>query len=596
MKKVLSLLFACVTTLTAIADEGGARYPENWTYGNIYVKEPNQSIALEKEYMYVSGEKIEAVFCFRNTTDSTVVVPCAFPIVIKMPFNCGDENDTITLGDWHDVIDEELWNLALDNTVYVIDKNPGLYYATQDLSITKKELRKYDKQLRVLTFSEYQTLYDAKQKCNVIQDGNVIEMKNVGIETNVDFHEKNVLLVLHFYHELKFQPNTLSKVYVDYNVNGLKEAYEASEYEFYYDISTGGTWKDGIIGSFVLMTDYEMGDGDNRKPIQDLHQTRIIPYNVYNAKSYRPTGRFLFKGWDEHTNLSIGRHHTGVQNSYVRHFSLRKENNNYSINDETAKSFTPTYIDSVLTFIVRSYCIGPFVANGFVDTQNLKRNIKYFEYKYYWRDGEIPTMQRDSIWERNSRIKTATLSNIDEGWNETLQLDDRFPAYPYEVNSNVNDGWYGVNSVRNVKLLQPGKYKFEITDTYKGDSTTAIGVSHIWFYPVDATLVSIIDEDAHSEMPLFSDVWKKLLSIQLSDEKLMLGDIDLDKFEKEYDETHKSKEKSEPEEVYVFGSNKRKIAKQESNNESFEAMPIVIGVALLLLVSIVVLIYRKKRS
>ena len=50
-----------------MADDSATTYPEDWTYGNIYVKEPNKSIALEKEYMYVSDDKIEAVFCFRNT-------------------------------------------------------------------------------------------------------------------------------------------------------------------------------------------------------------------------------------------------------------------------------------------------------------------------------------------------------------------------------------------------------------------------------------------------------------------------------------------------------------------------------------------------
>lgn len=101
MKKFLCILFACSLVAVAVADDGGARYPEDWTYGNIYVKEPNKSIALEKEYMYVSGDKIEAVFCFRNTTDSIVVVPCAFPIVVKMPFRL--ENDTVMIGDYNNV-------------------------------------------------------------------------------------------------------------------------------------------------------------------------------------------------------------------------------------------------------------------------------------------------------------------------------------------------------------------------------------------------------------------------------------------------------------------------------------------------------------
>lgn len=79
MKKIFTMLL-CLLTMTSVwADDGGAYFPDKWTYGNIYVKEANSCISLDKEYMEVVStgydDHIKAIFAFRNTTDSTVVVP-----------------------------------------------------------------------------------------------------------------------------------------------------------------------------------------------------------------------------------------------------------------------------------------------------------------------------------------------------------------------------------------------------------------------------------------------------------------------------------------------------------------------------------------
>ncbi len=602
MKKVLSLLLACVSTLAAIADDGGTLYPENWTYGNIYVKEPNQSIALEKEYMYVSGDRIEAVFCFRNTTDSTVVVPCAFPIVISMPFRV--DNDTVIVGDYNRLENANLWRIALDREISIVH-NESL---THQLDMSKRDLEKCDKKLRVLTYSDYESLYrqgiadekDAKyyKGCNIMQDGKHVELKNVGLETNIKFRknsnkyefESAVELTLHFYHELKFEPNSLSYLFVEYNIDVASESYIVNSYDVYYDISTGGTWKDGTIGSFVLLTDYLM------KEVKGLQSTRIIPYYVYSAKNYKPTGRFHFHGDDEESNKMYerkfpGREYPTYNYKKVERIYLPKINREmelWGIKNESAESFFPFTIDSAICFKIRESCLGPFVANGFVDVENLERNSALFEKEYSGRDPEMFTLWQDSIWGKYSRIKTAKLSNIDEGWEETLQLEDRFPAYPYEVNSNFNDGWYGSNSVRNVKLLQPGKYKFEITDTYKGDSTTAVGVSHIWFYPVDATLISIIDEDAQSEKPLFADVWNKLFAIQHSNEELLLGDAE---------EAARAAQKAYEEALKRDSKNGAKTASVRTTYSVLEytLAILILVLPLAIIVTIIVLIIRRIR-
>ncbi len=74
------------------ADDGGARNVEDWTYGNIYVKEPNDKIALEKELMVCGMDSITAVFVFKNTTDDTVTVDCAFPVDAELPYTVDSKN------------------------------------------------------------------------------------------------------------------------------------------------------------------------------------------------------------------------------------------------------------------------------------------------------------------------------------------------------------------------------------------------------------------------------------------------------------------------------------------------------------------------
>ncbi len=607
MKKFLCILFACSLVAVAVADDGGARYPEDWTYGNIYVKEPNNSIALEKEYMYVSGDKIEAVFCFRNTTDSTVVVPCAFPIVVKMPFRL--ENDTVMVGDFQFVNDTILWKIALDKNVRI--KRIG--YDDKQLQMTKSEIEKYDKKLRVLKYSEYQALYrqwmenDENEKyykgCSIVQDGSSVELKNVGVETNVIFNESDkkyefqseVDLVLHFYHELKFQPNSLSKVCVEYYVNSLERCYDGDSYEFYYDISTGGTWKDGIIGSFVLLTDYLIEDDAPKWKVspKGLQTTRIVPYNVCSAKNYKPVGRFRFRGDDEDLNKMYERYFPSNVKRYFNqyneseHISFR-ETGKLEIVKETAARFNSFIVDSAYRFSIEGPCIGPFVANGYVDSAILKNNIFIFNKEYERRDPEMPTLQKDSLWEKYSRIKTAILTNEDEGWSDILQLKDRFPAYPYEVNSNFNDGWFGSNAVRNVRLLGPGEYRFKVNDIYRGDSTESVGVSHIWFYPVDPTLVSIIYEDKNSTMPLFSDVWRRVLDIHISDEKPDLGNVDF--------ENDGNEDVVEIDEQKQESPAERKVVKVEADKSKSAVLFVVVALVALSVLAVVIVVVRRRKS
>lgn len=618
MKKLFSLFLTCISVLSAMADDGGTLYPGDWTYGNIYVKKPNSSIALEKEYMYVSGEKIKADFCFRNTTDSTVIVPCAFPVVIRTDFWI--YNDSVVIGDeYRTKTDFTFWKIFLDNTNFTYETD-NLGFRNRKIPVTEQGIQDYDKKLRVLTYSDYQSKFEITNSdniysgCSIIQDGNTVELKNVGIETNVNIREGEggtsvIELVLHFYHELKFPPNALSKVSVEYATKTLKESFFLDSCEVYYDISTGGTWKGGTIGSFVLLTDYIMQDADTKKEVETLQTTRIIPYNVYSARNYKPKGRFVFGGHSSNTNEVYKRIYLNSDLRYILytkpdHISLnRNANGDFILNNERSNQFAPFVVDSVINFSVDEPCVGPFVANGFVDVDNSDKNKEMFLYYYYGEEPEMFTMQRDCVWNLYSRIKTSTLTNVDDGWTKTLKFKDLFPAYPYAVASNIIDGWYGSNANYDVALLRPGSYKFEVNDIYKGDSTQTVGLSHIWFYPVDKTLLSMVDEDSESEIPLFSSLWAQLLDIHVTDEKPLLGQADYDKYLEERKEAQENFEKWKREDEERKRMRKEEERKRSHPTQTDEetmlsyVMPIAVGAtAAGALLFTAIFILRKRRK
>lgn len=101
MKRSLLIIALLSASFAAFTDDGGSYKPEDWTYGNIYAKEPNDKIALERELLVVehtaigkydrksdtfhktSGHEVTALFDFLNTTRERVTVLCAFPVVVK---------------------------------------------------------------------------------------------------------------------------------------------------------------------------------------------------------------------------------------------------------------------------------------------------------------------------------------------------------------------------------------------------------------------------------------------------------------------------------------------------------------------------------
>ena len=332
MKKLIATLFALLAlTLagTVFADDGGSYKPEDWSYGNIYVKEPNDKIALEKEllvveqtgiyryeenaypYPKIRGSEITALFGFKNTTKEAVTVPCAFPVVLTTQFAVkkdGAVSNYVYLGNGF-TSDKSVLSIALQKDVKEINDNCLL-------NVTKEAFFALDKKLSTVSASDYvanlsrfgikNSVYEP---IKIEQDGKKVPILTVGIETAIEKNEEmndsvsrrqefykydeiyTLTLVLHFYHELHFAPSSSSSLRVRYDIDTERSSYRGTEYSVKYDISTGGTWK-GAIEDFLVLTDSEM-TVQNSKTSFDITSlgeisTSGVEFCLYAAKNYKP--------------------------------------------------------------------------------------------------------------------------------------------------------------------------------------------------------------------------------------------------------------------------------------------------------------------
>ena len=339
MKKTLSKILFFALLFCAFADDGGSYYPEDWTYGNIYVKEPNEKIALEKELMIVEqssrwhydkksntntkvfGNEVEAIFGFKNTTAQKVVVPCAFPVVVTTQVTTkknGKISNRIHVGNSFNA-KQELISLAVGRKLTQQETENTADLGS--LNATKEDFLSLDKKLKTLSIDEYLALFkeiggsETLAPCVIVQDGKDVRVQTVGIETSIERHDSftenirrkdnerygddevyNLKVVLHFFHELTFKPNASSVLSVKYAIS-TKKGGRDYEHRFCYDISTGGTWK-GDIKSFVLLTDSSVNEKNSitKFEITDLGEMfGISRVYLYATENYKPQKNEYFE-------------------------------------------------------------------------------------------------------------------------------------------------------------------------------------------------------------------------------------------------------------------------------------------------------------
>ena len=548
MKKLISIIFS-LTVLAAIAfaDDGGSYKPEDWTYGNIYVKEPNDKIALERELLIVEQTDgfVTALFDFANTTRGSVTVPCAFPVVVKTQVSV-QKNGTISgfipMGNGYRA------NEAVLAVAFGKDNFEGL--SKDELLSLDKKLRTISAESYIAELSESSFSNSILNPCKIEQDGKEVTIQTVGIETSIekneeateyiseyDWHDSkeiyDLTLVLHFYHELHFSPSAQSKLSVSYKVDSKKKSYKGTSYELTYDISTGGTWK-GAMKNFLIFTDSQMTAKGSQTGFETTSLGKLSTgragFTLYAAENYKPQKEeeLFFKtitSYDEGIMQVNEREGSQIFVKDVRSSSSYKgtykiagrdiygDDQNADKNLRVSTYDAETSFDGIpfngwvegakgdgigewIEFTLTKAALGPFASNGLA---RFAGSI-YDDYGHNWgNDADDFTLlvKADyvgSTWEANNRIRSMTLSSSALKKALSLDLADIFPAtlsyYSYD--------WIALNAVKNPRLLSKGTYRMTIQSVYKGNKYDDTALGEVWFLPLSPTAEKIISADTDS--------------------------------------------------------------------------------------------------
>ena len=549
MKKLISIIFS-LTVLAAIAfaDDGGSYKPEDWTYGNIYVKEPNDKIALERELLIVEQTDgfVTALFDFANTTRGSVTVPCAFPVVVKTQVSV-QKNGTIS--GFIPMGNGSRANEAVLAVAFGKDNFEGL---------SKDELLSLDKKLRTISAESYITELSASpfsnsilNPCKIEQDGKEVAIQTVGIETSIEKNEESteyiskydwhdskeiydLTLVLHFYHELHFSPSAQSKLSVSYKINSEKKDYRGTSYELTYDISTGGTWK-GAMKSFLVFTDSLMTAKGSQTSFEITSlgelSTDGAGFTLYAAENYKPQkeeelffetktsydeGGFMQVNEREGSQIFVKdiRSSSSYKGTYkIAGHDIYGFDQNADKNLRVSTYDAETSFDGIpfngwvegtkgdgigewIEFTLTKAALGPFASNGLA---RFAGSI-YDDYGHKWgNDADDFTLlvKADyvgSTWEANNRIRSMTLSSGTLKKFVTLDMTDIFPA----SRNYYSCDWIALNAVKNPQILSKGTYRMTIQSVYKGNKYDDTALGEVWFLPLSPIAEKIISADTDS--------------------------------------------------------------------------------------------------
>ncbi len=510
------MLFSAISIM---ADDGGATNFEDWSYGNIYVKEPNDKIALEKELMVCDMDSVRAYFVFKNTTNDTVTVDCAFPIDVKLPYETGNKGEEIEYL-------EDVLNRCYSYRVLTILLGSKKAFEPREIldnyaqiNLTErvaKLVRQHDKELKLMNISQYNEFVDSLFKdeyrsyipnCIIEQDGKSVDLLNVGIESTVD--TKEIKMQFHFHHKLIFLPNSYSKVSVKYSVESIKQTYER-EHRYFYDISTGGTWKDGKINSFMLVLPNT--DIITKCDLNYVCLDYLNDYNIAYKQEFRPQegDHFLF-----HKNFSYLEHCSDPEPTFeelqsVKINNIKAPSSLSNLNALFDKDrFTSCAIadcqNAAIEFTLTHDAFGPFLYNGTIGTVVTKESYEAAKdsMKNTWCvEGEQPEFyfpeDRNLVNDGVSKIFIENLDSPSDTFSTQVGFSDpRDIPYVFE--------WNRINDAYDLHFFSAGRYRLSFRECKDLDT---LRITELWFKPVSGELIQMINEDRITPYPLFQTLIK----------------------------------------------------------------------------------------
>lgn len=521
MKRILFFLFIQISVIFSLmADDGVCNDVESWSYGHIYTNESNDKIALEKELMLCDQDSITAIFVFKNTTDDTVTVDCAFPINVYFIYTVNKEINK----------ENYLWASRSESTLRLL-LGPKDTFDCDEIKSDDDYLNfndrvyqlalKHDKELRVMSGEKYSKYIDSLNfrsdeyvpNCNIVQDGTPVDILNVGIESSVKRSDSTIYMNFHFHHNLTFLPNSYSKVVAKYRI----ESFDCDQFGCSYDISTGGTWKGNIKSFMAFVFGGEMISELGYLNFEKWNETGLHSYGIGYKKDYKPHKGEAFSFIFGESEAEAHGYYDEPEYKELQSVILKDIKASASWNNLKAMMdkdrFTSCAItdwqNATLEFTLPQDAFGPYMYNGTIGKLTTKEKFDYFvnnvkDNRSLW--GESVDISyyfpNDSTVEAYNNVSKICIE----------QLEAPFDTFPFTVKMSdprryplVFD-WARFNDIKHMRYFPAGRYRLSIKDIVEGwqcQDTTLI--TEFCFLKIPKDIADMLADDAISEMPIFDD-------------------------------------------------------------------------------------------
>jgi len=491
-KSIFIIIIFINATFPLSADDGGWSQSFSINSGSIYTETENPEIALEKEILIFDGNKTKAVFSFYNNSNNDLEVTCGFPVSYNINSYIEDDLLLIPIGKYNPGYIPYISYFQTLEYENPFPDEPSFVYP-QVILITEENNKRFYISANTVTDLDFA----------ISQEQNIVEIDTVLVELKADADGAEI--IFHYKHTLHFPANTRSTVAVNYSQNlhyGSNGAGMGEMYRWNYIIGTGGTWK-GPIQKLLIAVPYNWYNNftqyTEKEELDLLFENKA--FKLYLANNYNPEISDIYElGITRHSEYDLYMLQEQLPDQliswYIEENILENPISPYQdfvINPQSSSELP----DSVSVFTPDGVLLNAgFTANASFDgiyetawsenatNEGIGEYLEIELTKNIWgleiQNGFLRLKFDDYIYESN--VFRKEIQNNSRGYKDYFTLNNRLQTLLIKSISGETLYTLNLEDRRNIQsfggvVLEPGTYRFEIADVYKGTvwNDTCIG-------------------------------------------------------------------------------------------------------------------------
>ncbi len=500
--KYIVTVFILIIILNPIHPDDGS-WNRSFTIegGSIYSEEDNGDIVLEKELLVFNGVKTRVHFLFRNTGDRRITLKCGFPVIHQI--------DSYRITDYLELPSDKYGDGAIPGLTYFQTiPHPDIEDEEDFMEINPYVIpvNEFNNSRNFITPSE---AAGSGIDFQISRNGRDITVEKVLLERRAG--RNGASLTFHFQHSLTFNPGETTTVRVEYTQDLLygSDGMSGNSYRWQYLIGTGSTWKDPI-GEFFMITPASW-NGE----IPGMNPVSRVPggMNVYHVSNWEPDR-------DERFSLEYTAPGYMSEWEFLESFHEKKamwiekkrvmEQPLLPVQDFVSGiGASSSLTDKVSVFtdegVIESAGFGPDAAfDGLAETswcENVSGNgigeyieveTETFVIGIIIRNGFTRFQAHD--WVFNSAFFEREIRDDSAGLKDYFNMNGRVRNLDITDSSGKQLYTLSLADGRNPQcfggvFLEPGCYRFTITDVYPGSRWEDTCLAELTFIPLDSPLV-----------------------------------------------------------------------------------------------------------